>query len=286
MISFRFHIVSLAAVFMALALGVVLGTAFINDGIVDTLKNDIKSVRADRDVARDELGDWREFGDEAEDAIVEGKLDGVRVLTVVPEGLDGSIVDKLRSLLGRAGAIDAGIVTLDKAWADDPAPTDEIAAALGIVGPSSIGSVTDAAADRLARDFAAGGGATLPTLVEANFLRIDAGDPAATPGGPARVVVIDNGVPEGLLEPLTRALTRALPKSVLVADAGPDDTVSDSLVGVLRGEPDGAQFSTVDHFRTASGRIAAILALRDFERGNVGDYGTAAGHDRAAPAGG
>ena len=37
MISFRFHIVSLAAVFMALALGVVLGTAFINDGIVDRL---------------------------------------------------------------------------------------------------------------------------------------------------------------------------------------------------------------------------------------------------------
>jgi hypothetical protein len=284
LISFRFHIVSLAAVFMALALGIVMGTAFLNEATVNNLEGRIRSVRADVDNARQELSVLRDFTNEAENALVEDRLPGVRVLMVVPEGLDGSVTDKMRTVLATAGAIDAGTLTIDKAWAEETPPTDEIATALGIVGPSSITSITDAAAERLAGEFADGGGSTLPSLVEANLMRLDAGDPASTPGGPVRYLVIDNGAPAGLLEPLTRALAARSPNAVLVADAGPDDAVGDSLVGVLRGDPQRAQFSTVDHVRTPPGRVAAILALRDFARGVTGDYGSGPGADRASPA--
>jgi hypothetical protein len=217
---------------------------------------------------------------------VTGRLDGVRVLTIVPEGLSGSLTDRMRSLLSSAGAIDAGTLTLDNSWADTPPPTDVIARTLDIVGPSSIESVTDAAAARLARDFAAGGGATLPALVQASLARLDAGDAATAPGEAARYLVIDNGAPTGLLEPLARALATQMPKTVLVADASADDEVATSLVGVLRAKPDSALFSTVDHLDTAPGRVAAILALRDFARGATGDYGSCCGADRAAPAAG
>lgn len=284
MISFRFHIVSLAAVFMALALGIVMGTAFLNDTVTENLERSIRSVRADVADARHELSVLRDFNNEAEPALVEGRLTGVRVLMVVPEGLSGSVTDKMRALLATAGAIDAGTLTIDNAWADETPPTDEIATALGVVGPSSIRSITDAAAERLASEFASGGGATLPSLIEANLVRLDAGDPAATPGGPARYLVIDNGAPTGLLEPLTRALATRSPAAVLVADAGPDDAVSDSLVGELRRDPQAAKFSTVDHLRTPPGRVAAILALRDFGRGVTGDYGSGPGADSASPA--
>jgi hypothetical protein len=286
LISFRFHIVSLAAIFMALALGIVLGTTFLQDPTVSGLEGRIEKVRNDAAQSREALGVWTRFGDDAEAALVSGRLDGVRVLTIVPEGLSGSVTDKMRSLLGTAGAIDAGTVTLDNSWADNPPPTDDIANVLNIVGPSSIQSVTDAAAERLAREFADGGGPTLPTLVGANLARLDPGDPANTPGGPSRYLVIDDGAPSGLLEPLSRALALRLPKSVLIADAGPDDAINDSLVGVLRGKPESALFSTVDHVRTVPGRIAAILALRDFDRGATGDYGSCCGADRAAPAAG
>jgi hypothetical protein len=286
MISFRFHIVSLAAVFMALALGIVLGTAFINDATIKQLETSSRQARNDRDTARDEVKALKKFGDDAEAAIIAGRLDGVRVLTIVPEGLPGSIADDMRALLATSGAIDAGTLTLDNAWADDPAPTDDIAQALGIVGPISIQSVTDAAADRLAREFVGGGGATLPALVDANLARVDAGDPAVTPGGAARFLVIDGGPPTGLLEPLARALAEQAPKSVLVADAGSDETADDSLVAVMRAKPESALFSTVDHFDTPQGHIAAILALRDFDRGATGDYGSCCGADRAAPAAG
>ena len=284
MISFRFHIVSLAAIFMALALGIVLGTAFLNDKTVSTLESRIEKVRNDATQSRDALRIWSSFGDDAEAALIAGKLDGVRVLTIVPEDLSGSVTDKIRSLLATAGAIDAGTITLDSSWADTPPRTDDIARTLNIVGPSSIESVTAAAAERLAREFADGGGPTLPALVSASLARLDPGDPANTPGGPSRYLVIDNGAPSGLLEPLTRALATQIPKGVLVADAGPDDVVSDSLVGVLRNKPESALFSTVDHIRTVPGEIAAVLALRDFDRGATGDYGSCCGADRAAPA--
>ena len=286
MISFRFHLVSLAAIFMALALGIVMGTAFLNDQTVDTLQSSIRSVRADIADARRELSMWRSFGEQAEDAIVEDRLEGVRVLMIVPEGLSDSVTDRMRALLATAGAIDAGTVTVGKAWEEEDPPTEEIATALGIVGPSSIESVSDAAAERLAAEFASDGGPTLPALVEANLMRIDAGDPARTPGGPSRFLVIDNGAAAGLLEPLTRTLATRIPKSVLVADAGPDEFVGESLVGVIRRDPESAELSTVDHIRTSPGRVAAILALRDFGRGVVGDYGSGPGADRAAPAAG
>ncbi len=286
MISFRFHLVSLAAIFLALALGIVLSTAFLNDATVNQLESSIKRLRAEADSAQSELEDWRDFGRETEDALVAGRLAEMRVLTIVPESLDNSVADRVRSLLATAGAIDAGTLTVDDAWASETPPIDDIAAALGIVGPRSIESAIDLAAERLALEFGAGGGATLPALIEANLMRLDAGDPSATPGSAARFLVVGDGPPSGLLEPLTRALAAASPSGVLVGDSGADDEIAESLVGVLRDDPDGAQFSTVDNLDSPTGRVAAVLALRDFDRGGVGNYGSGHGADRAAPAGG
>jgi hypothetical protein len=286
LISFRFHIVSLAAIFMALALGIVLGTAFLNDKTVSTLDRRIEKVSNDAKTSGAALRVWNRFGDDAEASLVADRLAGVRVLTIVPEGVSGSLTDRMRSLLSTAGAIDAGTLTIANAWADTLPPTNDIAKVLNIVGPSSIESVTDAAATRLAHEFASGGGATLPALVEAGLARLDAGDAATVPGPAARFLIIDKGAATGLLEPLTRALASQIPKSVLVADASPDNAFGTSLVGVLRDKPESALFSTVDHLDTTPGQVAAIYALRDFERGATGDYGSGPGHDRAVPAAG
>ena len=49
MINFRFHIVSLIAIFLALALGIVIGAGVIDRGIVDTLDNRINTIEAKAD---------------------------------------------------------------------------------------------------------------------------------------------------------------------------------------------------------------------------------------------
>ena len=49
MINFRFHVVSLIAIFLALALGVVIGAGVIDRGVVDTLNSRLDRVEAKSD---------------------------------------------------------------------------------------------------------------------------------------------------------------------------------------------------------------------------------------------
>lgn len=285
MISFRFHLMSLTAVFLALALGIVLGYAVINEATVNRIEDTIDVVRRQKDEARRDLTVWSKFGDEAEDAIVAGQLNGMRVLVIAPDGTDGSALDDLDQALAKAGAVDAGRLVLSELWAEEgPTTRIAIAGALGIVGPISTEAVTVTAAERLAGEFAEGGGPTLAGLIATNLIRLDAGDPATTPGPESRILLVDDGVPTGFTEPLARALGQRMPARVLVADASRDEEFEQSLVALLRSDPGEARVSTVDHVQSPRGRIAAILALRAFALGAVGDYGSSPGADRAAPA--
>ena len=54
MINFRFHVVSLVGVFLALALGVVIGSTVIDRAIVDRLSSQIDSIRKRADEQRAE----------------------------------------------------------------------------------------------------------------------------------------------------------------------------------------------------------------------------------------
>jgi hypothetical protein len=44
-INFRYHVVSLTAVFLALAIGLVVGTAALNGPVADSLKNQISALK-------------------------------------------------------------------------------------------------------------------------------------------------------------------------------------------------------------------------------------------------
>ena len=287
MISFRFHLVSISAVFLALALGIVLGATVVNQASVDVLNGRIKQVRSEAADARDDLSLWERFGNDSQNAVISGQLEGVRVFVVVPEGVDGGLLNDTRTILAAAGAIDAGTLTLDSSWSDDSDRTrNDVMTGLGIVGPIGTEALFTQAATRLATELAAGGGPTLPILAGLNLVKLDAGDPATAPGAEARVVVIDDGAPAGFLGPLVRQLGVAMPARVLVADDSATETFKDSLVWQLRDDPEDTKLSTVDHLNSVPGRVALVLALREFERGFVGDYGSAPGADRAVPTGG
>ena len=53
MINFRYHVVSLTAVFLALAIGLVVGTAALNGPVADSLNNQVTSLRKDNTQLRD-----------------------------------------------------------------------------------------------------------------------------------------------------------------------------------------------------------------------------------------
>jgi hypothetical protein len=117
MITFRFYLVTLVAIFLAVALGVVIGSTFLEPALVQDLTNQVASVRGSLDdrVARiddltSQIGDLDEYVESSAPFAVESSLDGAVVLVAADEGVESAPVERLVSRLRQAGATAEGIV--------------------------------------------------------------------------------------------------------------------------------------------------------------------------------
>src|SRR5829696_7864545 len=124
MVTFRFYIVSLVAVFLALAMGVVVGSTLIDRAIVDRLDRSVKSVsdRLDRQQhenaeLRRELSELREYADSTAPGVVEGALDGGAVAVVAERGVDADVVEAAVATMQQADGTVPGILWLEPNWA-------------------------------------------------------------------------------------------------------------------------------------------------------------------------
>jgi len=108
----RYHAVTLVAVFLALGIGVVLGVAIGDQGIVSDASKDLeKSLRGDLDHARSRASDLRrdlaqrrEFEDQAYSALVGGLLPDWRIGIVAMNNLPSGYVSEVRDAVEPAGA--------------------------------------------------------------------------------------------------------------------------------------------------------------------------------------
>jgi hypothetical protein len=119
MINFRYHLVSLTAVFLALAVGILLGASVVNGGLVDGLRGQLGSVKDDvgrvdqqNQLLRKELDSWTEFSTKAGPGLLAGRLQGVPVLLLGVRGINADRLDELRSDLVSADARVQGTVWL------------------------------------------------------------------------------------------------------------------------------------------------------------------------------
>lgn len=144
MLSFRYHIVSLIAVFLALAIGIAVGSTFIDRAIVDSLQDRVDTVSDNLDARRAEnarLGDridgLEDYVEASAPWMVAGRLDDEPVTVVAERGVDGDQVEATAALARQAGAQVPGLVWLEPAFAfaDEDAGEDagEAAAELGEV---------------------------------------------------------------------------------------------------------------------------------------------------------
>src|SRR5215213_2530328 len=124
MVTFRFYIVSLVAVFLALAMGVVVGSTLIDRAIVDRLDRSVESVsnRLDRQQdenaeLREELRELGEYADGTAPAVVDGALDGGAVAVVAERGVEPEVVEAAVALLQEADGAVPGILWLEPPWA-------------------------------------------------------------------------------------------------------------------------------------------------------------------------
>jgi len=109
--SSRYHAASLAAVFLALAVGILIGVGFgsdiVNgtaDDLEESLASDLDDARAQVDDLEAQLAEERDFAAALTPAVVENRLRGREIAIVALGGLDDTLTDGIRGALDPAGA--------------------------------------------------------------------------------------------------------------------------------------------------------------------------------------
>jgi hypothetical protein len=112
MLNFRYHALSLVAVFLALVIGLLLGVAIGDRGLVSSaehdvrasLRRDVRRAQAQRDAALDRLRQRVAFERDAYPALVGGRLSGARIALIELGGGSDRMWDLARDALQASGA--------------------------------------------------------------------------------------------------------------------------------------------------------------------------------------
>jgi hypothetical protein len=299
MINFRFHLVSLIAVFLALGLGILVGSSVVDRAIVDNLeheinnvKNDSKQAKADLKVRDDTLSKLDEYVKKSSAYAVDQRLIDVPVAIVAERGVDASITKATLTMLQAAGADVPGVFWLTDKWRlDNPDDLAKLQDATHVSGNNATAraAALQLLARRLAQQQSTGRRRT-PDVVEplrrAGFLEFTDGDRSALtrfPRRAARVLVV-TGTNSDLsgadtVVPFVRGLVAVNAPSVVGEVYDSHDGASPvpqrgASVAPIRGDSVLQQdVSTVDDLELAQGQVSVVIALEQLAGGTVGHYG-------------
>jgi hypothetical protein len=139
MINIRYHIVSITAVFLALGIGVALGSTFLDRATVNLLDKNIssaetriKDTKAENDRLSHDLAEAQaRDASLVQDAGQATTLADVPVVVVVASGVEQKVVDGVRTVLAHNGADLRGTLQLRKGMRFDGDVDESVAAAVG-----------------------------------------------------------------------------------------------------------------------------------------------------------
>jgi hypothetical protein len=276
MFDFRYHVVSLAAVFLALIVGIVIGVGLSGQGIVqeserEALNAQIEIYKAQLDSAQTRLQEEQAAGrfvDAAYPAVMDRRLAGKRIVVVFvgPADRTRRAIEKTIADAGAGAPVRLSVlkVPIDDAALEQTLDGNaELAELASPDDPSEIGRV-------LGEELLAGGDAPLWDGLAAQLVieRNPDLDPPADGVVVVRTAEPQQGPTARFLGGLYAGLTGSVP-AVWVDDGQTDD-------GPMR-HPSG--FSALRGVDTALGRVTLAVLL---ETGDQGEYGP--GADTLLPA--
>ncbi|MEO7124796.1 MAG: copper transporter [Nakamurella sp.] len=306
MISMRYHIVSLAAIFLALALGIVLGATKINSPLLAGLQGDNTQLSSQKDDLAAQSAELEnrvmsdsKFASSIGALAVRGTLPNTQVVVITTDTADPADRDGVLSLLAHAGAVVTAQLQITADFSD-PARAGQLrdlaianqpvgsklpeSAQAGTLSGGFLATLLLTKADGKASATPEEATAALSALSAAGFIS------ASGPVAPGRSVVIIDGTARTSDSAVDRAqaiadMAAALKTSaagvVIAGRSGSEGTTGS--VGLVRADTAAsALVSTVDDVDTDAGRIATVLALVEQNGGGVGRYGL--GKNATAPA--
>jgi Copper transport outer membrane protein, MctB len=305
MISLRQHAFSLAAVFLALAVGVVLGSGFLSDTLLSSLRDEkrdlytqINGLNDQKNVLTEKLSAANNFDNQLVSRIVHDALGGKTVVIFrTPDAKDDDVA-AVSKIVGQAGGAVTGTVSLTQEFVDAnsaeklrtvvnssilPAGTQlstklvdqgsQAGDLLGIallINPNPTPAVEDVQRDTV-----------LAALRDTGFITYQPSDHMGAAN--AAIVITGGALPQdagnqGVSAARFSAALAPHGSGTLLAGRDGSST-GGAAVAVTRADAGmAAAVSTVDDVDTAPGRITAILGLHDLiNGGHVGQYGTGHG---------
>jgi Copper transport outer membrane protein, MctB len=131
-IDFRYHLVSIVAVFLALAIGIVLGSTELQgpaynflDKTTSKLENELSQVSSQRDTAQQQAGEDEQYAQAVEPAVLRGLLTGQRLLIVTEPGAQPGVVSGITAAAVDAGATVTGQINLTPKFFDTSGTTQD-----------------------------------------------------------------------------------------------------------------------------------------------------------------
>jgi hypothetical protein len=304
LISFRYHVVSIVAVFLALALGVVVGTTALNGPITTNLRQQVDSLKKDRSSLASQNKTLTNAANNSDDfaatfgaQIVAGTLKNKKILVLEMPNASSSIKSGVIKELGAAGATVTAQIQVTSDFTN-PQRADDIRSLTS--GPNAVHPIglTLPSTD----DPGSLGGALLgyvllsgqaqqtdlASVLEAfsklQMIKVETNNPSAAD---LAVVISSGPVAVGDLGGKTQlsmltAIQSAGGSTILAGDNG--SSTAGGLIAQVRGSDVlKSSLSTVDDADTAMGQVSTVLALAEAQTGQTGAFGNGAGAQAAFP---
>jgi hypothetical protein len=278
--SARYHATSLIAVFLALAIGILIGAEFGGEALTSTRKNleaslvnNLQDARSRTDELNGELGRANEFADRVYPALTRERLRGKRIAIVALGGLPSEDTSAVENALAPTGAklVGVGVVR-------EPVDLNGLAGDLAKTrfadikrNPDSLTALGIGVGRQLVR------GGTLPEVVRGHLFSRASGNFGALDG----VIVVRNQpqdlgpvqrttagtLESGLLRGITATRTPAIGVEASTADP--------SSISFFQGNA----LSSVDDVETTAGHLALVFTMLGAE----GSFGVKSSADRLLP---
>jgi hypothetical protein len=313
MIDFRYHLVSIVAVFLALAIGIVLGSTELQGHTLDVLQSTSDSLRsqlnaasAARDNYQAQSSATEQFLQTAQPTLLKDRLADQRVVLITDPGAPAGVINGVKQAAGVAGATVTGQIALQPKFNDTSGATQSSLGTInGSISSSDNTTLTPGADPQTAYQQQAaqliataildktrpgapsqsGSGlsaSSAQTLLSAyaqmGYLTVS-GNP--TDRATLAVLVVPQNPPAGgQNDPVNQVLLAisqefaSASAATVVAGSTVSSAASESSIAVLRSSSASSQVSTVDNADTTLGQISVVEALAsELAGGKPNSYG-------------
>ena len=302
MIDFRYHLVSIIAIFLALAVGLLVGATSLS-GTTEAVLNHEEQVVTQQNSALHvknnalaaQVSTGQAFGQANAARLLPGLLTGDRVVLVVAPNADGTMESGVTTALAQAGATVTGQVLLQQAFFDFSGQTEtslsqlaqQLAPQAGVKLPLSNSnqavSGQQAAAAVIAASIVSHDGVGLSSAASNTILSEFAQDgflhlnpkPGATSLGTATLAVLLTPASAGSSNAQTNATNQALAAVAEQLHSASLGTVMAGSLGAVSPnsaiaiESGSGHVSTVDNADTSIGQIMVVQALAQLRDGKA-----------------